>query len=98
MKLSHELGKIFESEMDKVIQKERENPDFLPHKYFETCEGRAFVGVAMATPKVVKMLALAICSHREIEHNENHKEEIKRLNMALSSEEVEASIKSWWSN
>lgn len=98
MKLSHELGKIFEKEFDKIIQSEIDSPGFLGQEQFTNCESRAFAGAAAAMPKVVKTLALAICSHREAEHNENHGAEIEQLSMNLFPEEVEIGIKSWWSN
>ena len=98
MKLSHELGKIFESEMTKVIQAEIDNPGFLGQEQFANCESRAFAGVACAMPKIVKILALSIAAHREQEHQENHRAEAEHLSIELSPEEVEIGTRGFWGN
>ena len=98
MKLSHELGKLFEEEFDKIIQAEIDNPGFMAQEQFPNCESRAFAGIAAAMPKLVKTLALAICSHREVEHKEDHGAEIEHLSMNLSPKEVDIGIRSWWNN
>ena len=98
MKLSHELGKIFEKEMDAVIQREINDPTYLPQEGFSDCEGRAQVMMAFAKRKVVKTLALAICSHRVEKHGEDHSEEITRLKSQLSSDEIEVGDRGWWLN
>lgn len=98
MKLSQELGKIFESEMAKVIQAEIDNPGFLGQEHFCNCESRAFAGVACAMPRVAKVLALSIAAHREKDHAENHGAEIEHLSMELSPEEVEIGTRGFWGN
>lgn len=98
MKLSHELGKIFEREMDVVIQQEIDDPAFLAQEAFADCESRAMIMMAIATRKVVKTLGLAICSHREEKHEEDHAEEIERLKEQLSVDELEVGTDGWWIN
>ncbi len=96
MKLSHELAKIFEKEMDAVIQQEIEDPDYQPQHDYPNCESRAAAMVSIATIKVVKTLGLAICSHRAEKHDEDHIEEIKRLKPQLSADEIEVGTDGWW--
>ena len=98
MKLSHELAKIFEKEMDELIQTEIDNSGFMPQEIFENCEIRAAAGIAIAIEKVKKIFALSICSHREMEHAENRDEEIDILKTTLTSEEVEIGTRGFWGN
>ncbi len=98
MKLSHELGKIFEKEMDAVIQQEINDPAYLPQEAFADCESRATVMMVIATRQVIKTLALSICSHRIEKHGEGHSEEITRLKPQLSPDEIEVGDRGWWSN
>ena len=96
MKLSHELGKIFESELDKVIRREIDEPEYMPQKDFENCEERARAMVNDAAEAVVKTLGLAICNHREGKHNEDHLSEIDELSEDLSADKVEIAARGWW--
>ena len=96
MKLSHELAKIFEKEMDAVIQQEIDEPAFLAQEAFADCESRATVMMAIATRQVVKTLALSICSHRVEKHDEGHSREIARLKPQLSKDEIEVGTYGWW--
>lgn len=96
MKLSHELGKIFEKEMDAVIEQEIKDVRFLHQEQFPNCESRAAAMVAIATTKVAKTLALSICSHREEKHEEDHSDEIARLKPQLSPDEIEVGTYGWW--
>ena len=98
MKLSHELAKIFEKEMDAVIEQEIDEPAFLAQEAFADCESRAMIMMAIATRKVVKTLGLAICSHREEKHGEDHSEEIESLKEHLSVDEREVGTDAWWLN
>ncbi len=96
MKLSHELGKIFEKEMDAVIQQEIDEPAFLAQEAFADCESRAIVMMAIATRQVVKTLALSICSHRAEKHGEDHSDDTARLKPQLSPDEIEVGDRGWW--
>ena len=98
MKLSHELGKIFEAEMDAVIQKEIDDPDYLPQGDFETCEERASAMAKDACVALIKTLALSIGTHRNDKHDEDHNAEIEELSISLSSEQIKVGTRGWWSN
>ena len=98
MKLSHELGKIFEREMDAVLQNEIDEPAYLPQETFVDCESRATVMMAIATRQVIKTLALSICSHRAEKHGEDHSRETTRLKPQLSPDEIEVGTDGWWIN
>ena len=96
MKLSHELGKIFESEIEAIIQKEIDDPDFLAQENYSTCESRARDMWDHVSMKIVRVLALAICTHREKDHGEDHKKEIEEISENLTPEEIEVSTRGWW--
>ena len=97
MKLSHELAKIFEKEMDAVIDREINEPAFLAQEAFPDCESRAAAMlVAIVTSNVAKTLALAICSHRVEKHGEDHSGEITRLKSQLSPDEIKVGDRGWW--
>jgi hypothetical protein len=98
MKLSHELGKIFEKEMQAVIDAEINDPEYLPQEDFETCRQRAQAMVEIAAEVVVKTLALAIANHREAKHKEDHKSEIESVSIGLTSEQLEVGTRAWWLN
>lgn len=98
MKLSHELGKIFESEMKIIIQKEIDDSDFLAQENYSTCESRARDMWDHVSMKVVRVLALAICTHREKDHGEDHKKEIEEISENLTPKEIEVSTRGWWSH
>lgn len=98
MKLSHELGKILESEMETIIQKEIDDSDFLSQEDYSTCESRARDMWDHVSMKVVRILALAICIHREKDHGEDHKKEIEEISENLTPEEIEVSTRGWWNS
>ena len=99
MKLSHELGKIFESEMDAVIQKEIDDPNYLPQSDFDSCEERATAMVKDATVAVIKTLAISIAKHREGEnHGENHTDELNGLVENVDNNQLQVGLMGWWSN
>jgi hypothetical protein len=98
MKLSHELGKIFEQGIEKVIQMEIDDPDYLPQRNYDTCEQRAEDMVKDACVSVIKTLALSIATHRNEKHDENHNAEIGELSIDLSPEEIEIGTRSWWNS
>lgn len=97
MKLSHELGKIFEEEMNAVIQREIDDPDYLPQSDFENCEERAAAIVKDACVSVIKTLAVGIATHRQSDkHKEDHQAEITELSISLSPERMEIGERGWW--
>lgn len=96
MKLSHELGKIFEEEFQKVLEKEVNDPKYLSQDDFENCMDRAKAGVAEALPKVEKFLATAIAAHRIEKHGEPLEEELKTYSEGLTEQEVAISTQGWW--
>ena len=96
MKLSHELAKIFEAEMDAVIQKEIDEPDYLPQSDFETCEERAAAMVKDACVAVIKTVAISIGKHRESEHDEDHEAELKVLAEEVTKEQLQVGVMGWW--
>lgn len=97
MKLSHELAKIFEREIEIVINKEIAEPDFLKSEEFKTSEDRARAGVGIAMEAVVKALALADATHREVKHDENTMDEQATLMASMADADVEVSVRGWWS-
>lgn len=102
MKLSHELSKIFEKEMEKVIQREIDDPDYLPHSYFEDskipCTDRATNMILDAMSSVINTLAFAIAEHRKEHHKEDTTVEVGKLKEILTEEQIEISTRGWWSD
>ena len=98
MKLSHELGKIFEKEMDAVIQKEIDDSEYLPQSDFESCEERATAMTKDATVAVIKTLGMSICTHRMDEHSEDHQEESDRLASEIDNDQLVVGTRGWWSD
>ena len=100
MKLSKELGKTFAYEIEKVIQREINNPRYMPQSEFADsktpCTDRADMMVLAALPAVVDTLALSIANHRVKKHKEKHADEIKTLEATLSDEQIGLSVRSWW--
>lgn len=100
MKLSKELAKIFQAGIEKVMQREINEIDYLPQSQFADsktpCGDRADQMVLDAIKPVIDTLALSIANHREQTHNENHEIEIEELEKALTDSQIEVSTKGWW--
>ena len=100
MKLSKELGKTFAYEIEKVIQREINNPRYMPQSEFADsktpCTDRADMMVLAALPAVVDTLALSIANHRVKKHKEKHADEIKTLEATLSDDQINISTRYWW--
>lgn len=96
MKLSYELGKIFEQEFTKVIQKEIDDPNYLPQEDFENCMDRAKAMLADAMPSIEKVLAGAIATHRIEHHKEPREEELKVYQENLEPEQLQVTVQGWW--
>jgi len=100
MKLSKELGKTFAYEIEKVIQREINNPGYMPQSEFAEsktpCYDRADRMVLAALPAVVDTLALSISNHRVKKHKEKHADEIKTLEATLSDDQINISTRYWW--
>ncbi len=96
MKLSHELAKIFEEQMDIVIQREIDEPDYLPQSDFDSCEDRAVAMVQDAAYRVIKVLGISIAKHRKEHHNEDTDDEIKSLSVGVPDEQVSVALMGWW--
>lgn len=100
MKLSHELAKIFEAKIEKVIEKEINDPDYLPQSDFADsktpCTDRADLMILDAIPAVVNTLALAITKHRKEHHNEDTAAEMETISLDLTDEQKEIGTMGWW--
>jgi DNA replication initiation complex subunit (GINS family) len=100
MKLSSELAMIFESEIEKVIQKEREDISYLPQEQFANsdrpCFNRADKMVTEATALVIKTLGLAIAEHRTEKHGEDNTDEMVTLEADLSEKQIDVAARGWW--
>ena len=96
MKLSHELAKLFETELGKDLLKEVENDTYLPHEAFDSCEARAKALLNNAVDKVTKVLTLAIIEHREREHEETKTIERGIAEVQMSIEDIEVATRGWW--
>ncbi len=102
MKLPHELGKIFEEKMEKVIQREIDDPDYLPQSDFADsktpCTDRADHMILDAIPAVVNTLALCIAEHRKEHHGEDTTAEAEKLKEELTEEQLEVGTRSFWNS
>lgn len=102
MKLSHELGKIFEEEIAKVIQREIDDPDYLPQSDFADsktpCTDRADHMILDALPAVVNTLALCICTSREQKQSDDTTTEADKLKEGLTEEQIDIGIRSFWND
>lgn len=100
MKLSTELAKIFEAEIEKVIQKEIDDPDYLPQSDFADsktpCTDRADIMILKALPAVVNTLGLAVAKHRKEAHGEDTAAEMETLSADLTDEQQEVGLLGWW--
>lgn len=100
MKLSHELAKIFEEEIEKVIEKEINDPDYLPQSDFEgsktPCTDRADRMILDALPAIVNTLGLAVAKHRKEHHDENTTAEMETLSVDLTDEHQQVGLMGWW--
>jgi len=96
MKLSHELAKIFETEIEKVIEKEINEPDFMPQKVFNSCKERSAGMLQVAMLPVINTFALAIAKHRKEKHGEDMSKEMEALSLDLTDEQQEIGIMGWW--
>lgn len=96
MKLSHELAKVFEEEFENVMQKEIDNPDYLPQEDFETCLDRAIAMTSAAMVVPNRMLGVAIAVHRHDKHGDDTAKEIGEVAEGLTTEQLEAATMGWW--
>ena len=101
MKLSHELGKIFEASIEKVLQREKEDSNFLPQSQFANsitpCTDRSKAIIEAASEDVINTLGLGICTHRESdEHGEFHEDEKICLVADMTPELIEIGERSFW--
>ena len=99
-KLSTELAKIFEAEIEKVIQKEINDPDYLPQSDFTDsktpCTDRADHMILDALPAVVNTLGLAVAKHRKEQHDEDTLAEMEILSADLTDKQQEVGLMGWW--
>lgn len=99
-KLSTELAKIFEAEIEKVIQKEINDLDYLPQSDFTDsktpCTDRADHMILDALPAVVNTLGLAVAKHRKENHGEDTTAEMDTLAIDLTDGQKVVGIMAWW--
>jgi hypothetical protein len=95
-KLTDELLAVIGEEIDAVIQQEMDDPGFLPQKDFATCLDRAAAGMKIATERATKVLALAIATHEENEHEADFTAEKDVLKESLNPSDVEVGTRDWW--
>lgn len=100
MKLSHEIAKILEEDLEKIIQREINEPDFMPMENYLTCEDRFRDMVHKALEMgAVKTGALSVLTHRESEdHNDDRQYEFALLTSVLPPERIEIGKRSFWNN
>ena len=88
------IGEDFYTE----FQAEITDPEYLAHKDFDNCTGRANAFAEKATRRAVKVLALAIAKHRADKHGEDVSLEMSALTAELAPEDVAVSLRSWWNH
>lgn len=96
MKLSTELSKIFEEELERDLTKEQEKKEFLSQESFESCGARSEAILKAAYDRVNKVLTNAIINHREKDHEEDHSKERAVNEVSMSTQDIEASARTWW--
>ncbi len=92
MKVAHEAAKIFERELNIVIEKEIAEVDFLNSKDFKTSKERAAAGVKIATEAVINFLALIDATHQEKNHEKDIVVEKTELMSVMSAEDAGVSL------
>ncbi|MCK5603487.1 hypothetical protein KAR91_16500 [Candidatus Pacearchaeota archaeon] len=96
MKESHELSKIFEEELNRVLAKEIAEKDYLPHEDFNNSLDRSEAIIEAATEVCKKILAVSIAKHRKDKHNEDTGHEIEKYSKDLEPEQLEITNYAWW--
>lgn len=96
MKLSEELAKLFEAEIEKVIEKEINDPDYMPQKMFNTCKERSAGMIQVALVPIINTFALAIAKHRKESHREDTAAEMEALSLDLTDDQQEIGLMAWW--
>ena len=94
MKLTKALAEKFESEFEKVFEKEKADKDFLKQEDFSSCRERAEAGIIIAIQAVINDLGYSIAIHREKEHGDDTKAEQAAL--LESGANPEMGTMSWW--
>ncbi len=96
MKLSHELAKMFEEELEKTLSKEQEKKEYLPQEAFENCESRSLSLLHGAFKRVANTMTLAIIEHRETEHEEDYKTERAITEIQTTEADQKVARSFWW--
>ena len=97
MKLSHELGKIFEDSLQNILTREEAEEDFMNQDDFNNAEARAEAMINAAITPVKKTLALAIATHEITKHEKvEFQAEVETLRAEITPEQEEIGALGWW--
>lgn len=86
MNLIEFLSYVFEKEIQKVAQREKDEKEYLNANDFENNLDRVSVGIDTATRQVKMIAALKTAEHRQKEHGDDCQQEIDDLKMLISEE------------
>ena len=98
MKLSKELARMVEEDLQDIFKNEIADDQFMPQADYNSCLERAEDMISAATNRATQVLALAIIKHREEKHKEDRKLEKEEIIELLHDEDVSVGLMSWWNH
>ena len=98
MDLSQKIGERFTEDLEAIIKKEIDDPDFMPQSKYSNCSHRAGAMIDAATARAKKMMTIAIAKHRQDGHSEDRQQEIDEASIGLEQEDVSVAVMSWWNH
>ena len=96
MDLSKKIGERFVADLDAIIKKEIDDPDFMPQSEYSNCAQRAGAMIDAATDGAKKMMTIAIAKHRIDGHSEDRQREIDEASEGLDQEDISVAVMGWW--
>lgn len=94
------LAGIFQEKLKEVLQREVDNPDYLPQGDFADsktpCTDRAERLVSEAQKTVIKTLGLCVAESRTLKQGEDHSTEMVSLESSLTEKQIGISTRGWW--
>lgn len=97
MGLADAIAGVMKEEIQKDLDRENSEREYLPQTAFNDCSSRAGAMMYNGVARAKKIYSLAILVHRERDHGENHAEERENLISTMSTEDIVlAETRGWW--
>jgi len=97
--LAQEFGRLCEREFRKVLDMERDVPEYMRQEDFETCEERAVAMISEALKVPTKVVTMTFAKHRMGEkHNEDRQAELDKAADGLDPEDASIGLMSFWNH